>query len=205
MAGSGHRFSLFGEPTGAAPLSTTSDPASFAYAGGMHNRESKTTKFDWRDLNHKTGRWLTQEPLGAKVDKNFYRYVWNGPLRYTDPTGLYPATNPDEGSGPSQRPSTGYVDVDARVPTPVPYVVVVGSIQFNSDNLCGCVGAGPGSPGLNVNLIPGELSSGAYVSGNAALGYGRATCTNSAGETQHGHSFGFGVGATPQWCACYNN
>jgi len=89
MAGSTHRFSLFGGPSGTALLSATSDPASFGYAGGMHNRESGSTKFDWRDLHHDTGRWGSMDPIGmAGDDLNFYRYVDNNPLLFTDPDGL---------------------------------------------------------------------------------------------------------------------
>ncbi len=92
MAGSGHRFSIFGDSTGPAPLNISSDPASFGFAGGMHNRESNMTKFDWRDLNHDNGRWLSQDPIGFDGgDENLYRYVLNGPLRHTDPTGLKPS------------------------------------------------------------------------------------------------------------------
>lgn len=89
MAGPQHRFSLFGGATGSAPLSTTSDPASFGFAGGMHNRESQTTKFDWRDLNHETGRWQSMDPIGYRSkDSNYFRYALNNPLKFTDPTGL---------------------------------------------------------------------------------------------------------------------
>jgi len=37
-----------------------------------------------------TGRFLSEDPLGVKVDLNFYRYVQNNPINATDPSGLCP-------------------------------------------------------------------------------------------------------------------
>lgn len=91
IGGPTHRYELFGGSNGAAPLSVVSDPVSYGYAGGMHNRESKTTKFDWRDLHHETGRWGSMDPIGFEgSDLNYYRYVLNRPIGLVDPDGLFP-------------------------------------------------------------------------------------------------------------------
>ena len=34
-----------------------------------------------------TGRWLSEDPLGLGPDANPYRYVYNSPPNFTDPTG----------------------------------------------------------------------------------------------------------------------
>src|SRR5206468_4261801 len=34
------------------------------------------------------GRFLSEDPVGARADSNFYRYVHNRPHQATDPTGL---------------------------------------------------------------------------------------------------------------------
>jgi RHS repeat-associated protein len=39
-----------------------------------------------------TGRWFALDPLGFSAgDANLYRYVWNRPPNFTDPTGLSPS------------------------------------------------------------------------------------------------------------------
>ena len=60
-----------------------------------------TTGLQW-NLNRwyvqTIGRWASEDPLGfAAGDSNLGRYVWNGPTRFLDPTGLdeQPATPPD--------------------------------------------------------------------------------------------------------------
>jgi RHS repeat-associated protein len=43
-----------------------------------------------RYLDPSTGRWTTQDPMGfAAGDANLYRYVFNNPVVYTDPSGLW--------------------------------------------------------------------------------------------------------------------
>jgi RHS repeat-associated protein len=87
-AGSAHQFGLFGEPTGVAALNVSSDPASFGFQGGRFRRESGATEFKLRDLDSKAGRWLSQDPIGYNSeDANYYRFVSNNPVKYTDPTG----------------------------------------------------------------------------------------------------------------------
>jgi RHS repeat-associated protein len=61
----------------------------FAYTGrffdkltGLQNNLNR-----WYDAN--TGRWLSEDPIGfAAGDANLYRYVGNGPVNGTDPSGL---------------------------------------------------------------------------------------------------------------------
>src|SRR5690606_3351966 len=34
-------------------------------------------------------RWLNRDPVGAEYDVDLYRYVYNSPLHYVDPDGLW--------------------------------------------------------------------------------------------------------------------
>jgi RHS repeat-associated protein len=56
------------------------------------------TGFDYnraRYLDLHAGRWQSQDPLGVRAgDTNFYRYVFNNPLKWTDPSGLAIAISP---------------------------------------------------------------------------------------------------------------
>ncbi len=89
-AGSGNVYSPWGEVLVAAPVLTDgSDAVVYGLAGGTYNIESGTITFGVREYDPVLGRWLSADPIGfAGGDVNLYAYVWNNPLKYTDPNGL---------------------------------------------------------------------------------------------------------------------
>jgi RHS repeat-associated protein len=67
-----------------------------------------------RNYDPATGRFLSRDPMGFRAgDANLYRYVGNGPVNWTDPTGLMWPTqfplelDPVEGKIGSPRPVQG--------------------------------------------------------------------------------------------------
>jgi RHS repeat-associated protein len=68
-----------------------SDPGftPFGFAGGMYDHETGLVRFGARDYDAESGRWTCKDPIGFESgDFNFYRYVDNSPIYFTDPTGL---------------------------------------------------------------------------------------------------------------------
>ncbi|MDW8244744.1 MAG: RHS repeat-associated core domain-containing protein, partial [Thermogemmata sp.] len=50
-----------------------------------------------RDYSPTLGRWTSLDPIGYEAgDVNLYRFVFNAPTIYTDPSGLFAAPFPDE-------------------------------------------------------------------------------------------------------------
>lgn len=61
----------------------------FAFAGGLHEPNSKMVRFGARDYDPRTGRWTTKDPiLFAGGNANLYGYTINDPVNFVDPEGL---------------------------------------------------------------------------------------------------------------------
>ncbi len=60
----------------------------FAFAGGLYDPHTKFIRFGARDYDADIGRWTAKDPiLFASGDTNLYRYVFNDPINFSDPTG----------------------------------------------------------------------------------------------------------------------
>jgi RHS repeat-associated protein len=61
----------------------------FGFAGGIYDSQTGLLRFGARDYDANTGRWTAKDPLGFGGQyANFYEYVDNDPINFTDPTGL---------------------------------------------------------------------------------------------------------------------
>ena len=53
-----------------------------------YDRFTKLYHYRAREYDPNTGRFLQEDPIWFNAgDKNLYRYVWNSPTKYTDPSG----------------------------------------------------------------------------------------------------------------------
>ena len=61
----------------------------YGFTGREFDPESGLTYYRARYYDPNTGRFLTEDPIGfAARDANLYRYVFNNPIKFSDPTGL---------------------------------------------------------------------------------------------------------------------
>jgi RHS repeat-associated protein len=60
----------------------------FLYTGREHDSETGLEDNRDRYVDLTTSRFISQDPLGLLPDTNPYRYVYNAPESYTDPSGL---------------------------------------------------------------------------------------------------------------------
>jgi RHS repeat-associated protein len=61
----------------------------FGFAGGIHDPDTKLTRFGARDYDAETGRWTAKDPIRfAGGDTNLFGYVLNDPINWADPSGL---------------------------------------------------------------------------------------------------------------------
>lgn len=77
-------FDAFGKPLAAAVVDQP-----YGFTGREYDAESGLYFYRARHYDPATGRFLQEDPLGFDAgDLNLYRYTWNDPLHWTDPSGL---------------------------------------------------------------------------------------------------------------------
>eukprot|EP00118_Oscarella_pearsei_P008644 m.45749 g.45749 ORF g.45749 m.45749 type:complete len:2670 (+) comp33632_c0_seq3:67-8076(+) len=70
--------------------SDASFDAVLGFAGGLHDRDSGLVHFMYRDYDPEIGRWTARDPsLYTSLQPNLYQYVFNDPVNFLDPLGLW--------------------------------------------------------------------------------------------------------------------
>jgi RHS repeat-associated protein len=63
----------------------------FGFAGGLYDKDTKLTRFGYRDYDSYTGKWTAKDPIRYNGgDTNLYNYVLNDPINYFDEDGQVP-------------------------------------------------------------------------------------------------------------------
>jgi len=61
----------------------------FRFAGGLYDKDTKLTRFGYRDYDSYTGKWTAKDPIDfSGGDSNLYGYVLNDPINWIDSDGL---------------------------------------------------------------------------------------------------------------------
>ena len=63
------------------------DAIPYAYRGKRYDPDTGLLYFGRRYYDPSQHRWITPDPLGSVDHENLYQYVYNNPLRYSDPIG----------------------------------------------------------------------------------------------------------------------
>jgi RHS repeat-associated protein len=95
------KYGPFGETTGSQPMS------SFLYTGQYYVGRLGLYYYKARMYSPALGRFLQTDPVGYRDDLNWYAYVGNNPINFTDPTGMIAASGfASTSSAPAATPST---------------------------------------------------------------------------------------------------
>ncbi len=85
---------------GNAETAVESLPQLFRYTAREYDPETGLYHYRARTYDPATGRFLQEDPIWfAAGDLNIYRYVWNSPVNWVDPTGLSPSNEQTQTSG----------------------------------------------------------------------------------------------------------
>jgi RHS repeat-associated protein len=61
----------------------------FRFSTKYQDEETGLVYYGYRYYDPGTGRWLNRDPMGEAGGLNLYQYVYNSPLNYVDPDGLW--------------------------------------------------------------------------------------------------------------------
>jgi len=82
-----YEYGPFGELIRATGPMAKTNP--FLFSTKYYDWETGLYYYGYRYYDPGTGRWVSRDPLGEAGGLNLYQYVYNSPLNYVDPDGLW--------------------------------------------------------------------------------------------------------------------
>ncbi|HZM01521.1 MAG TPA: RHS repeat-associated core domain-containing protein [Candidatus Saccharimonadales bacterium] len=76
------------DPYGQKSILEEGFPTTFGFTGDFVHQKSGLYLTWFRALDSASGRWLSRDPLGEKINVNVYSYVGNNPINFKDLLGL---------------------------------------------------------------------------------------------------------------------
>ena len=85
-----YSYTAYGE----AEMAVETLPSRFRFTAREYDAETGLMHYRARAYDPATGRFLQEDPLWFTAgDLNVYRYTWNNPVNWTDPSGMAPANS----------------------------------------------------------------------------------------------------------------
>jgi RHS repeat-associated protein len=142
---SSYRYEAFGT------VEIAPSASGFSFTGREWDTETGLFYYRARYYDPKVGRFVSEDPIAFGAGPNFYRYVFNNPVNFTDPFGLdaFVCRRPLSGSGPWSASSNQTVSGP-----PIPFNPLYHEwicVVRNGKVSCGGQtpsGSGLGSPGM---------------------------------------------------------
>ena len=111
--------------------SSSSVDNAYTFTGRRRDSETGVWQYRTRYLGSQLGSFLRRDPIGNKIDENFYRYASGSPGRYTDPSGL--ASCVPQGCGVKTWPCGLYSIPGFGIGLAMPFAI---ALKFNKP--CNC-------------------------------------------------------------------
>jgi len=148
------------------------------YAGRDFDTETGLYFDRARYFDPTSGRFLSEDPKQFAADVNFYRYVWNNPVDFSDPLGL-------QGGGNANTWTFGEVGKWAWLPTPgYPPPPGLGDVKASIGAACALNGGGCNAVDGSTKTDPIDQAAWNNItnaSGTDRSGGGNYMCVNGQG------------------------
>jgi len=178
-------------PFGQSTTTGSPSPNAFQYTG-RENDGIGLYHYRARQYSAVLQRFISEDPIGlAGDDTNLYAYVWNRPVNFSDPLGLWGWLVGVGGSA-----EAGFVSFGAGGTGSVVGGLFGGGPRGVNLGGVASAGATAGNPAYGKGYPrKGNAIAGAYIGGGVQLGYTNARCAPQLEGEFMTASFNFGLGS----------